>query len=209
MDVLHKLASIQGRRDEQPNQDLALELIHDDDREGIRLIAENLHNKNKKIQNDCIKVLYEIGYIKPELIADYVADFIQLLHTKNNRLTWGCMIALSTIGRLKPKDIFRKLDELKFVIEKGSVITIDAGVKTLALVASTDTTYRTEIFPWLINHLQTCRPKEVPMHGEFIAEAVDGTTREIFLQEIEKRKVSLTDTQMKRVNKLIKKVKNA
>ena len=37
----------------------------------MREIAENLWNKDKNIQADCIKVLYEVGYIEPPLIAQY------------------------------------------------------------------------------------------------------------------------------------------
>jgi len=33
--------------------------------------VKNLENKDKRIQSDCIKILYEIEYLKPELIAGY------------------------------------------------------------------------------------------------------------------------------------------
>jgi hypothetical protein len=56
------------------------------DEQGIREIAENLCNKNKNVQSDCLKVLYEIGYINPELIAGYTGDFLKLLKSKNNRM---------------------------------------------------------------------------------------------------------------------------
>ena len=89
MSVLNKLACSQGRRDEAPNQELARELAETENRAGIKEIAENLWNKDKKIQNDCVKVLYEVGYKKPELISDYVGDFLKLLKSANNRLVWG------------------------------------------------------------------------------------------------------------------------
>ncbi len=79
MSVLNRLASSLNRRDEVPNQELARELASRKDKTGIREIAENLWNKNKDIQADCIKVLYEIGYIEPGLIAGYVEDFVKLL----------------------------------------------------------------------------------------------------------------------------------
>ena len=57
MSVLNRIAHFQKRRDEVPNQKLARELAEKKDREGIREIAENLWNKDKRIQADCIKVL--------------------------------------------------------------------------------------------------------------------------------------------------------
>jgi len=53
-----------------------------------------------------LKVLYEIGYINPVLIAS-----------------------------LKAKEIFEQQEIIKNAFEKGSVITADAGIKTLSRIA--------------------------------------------------------------------------
>ena len=147
MSVLNRIAHFQNRRDEVPNQELARELAEKKDREGIREIAENLWNKDKRIQADCIKVLYEIGYIDPSLIADFAKDYLKLLRNRNNRLVWGAMIALSTIATLKADVIFDHLKEILRAFEQGSVITVDAGVLTLAGVASARHEYRPGYFP--------------------------------------------------------------
>ena len=89
-----------------PNQELARELAARDDQAGIQEIADNLANKNKSVQSDCIKVLYEIGYLKPQLIAQYAEVFLGLLHSKINRMVWGSMIALATIARLQPEQLW-------------------------------------------------------------------------------------------------------
>lgn len=73
MSVLDRIAYLQGRRDEVPNQELAGDLVKTNDVAGIKEIAGNLFNSDDNIRNDCIKVLYEVGYIKPELISPYVA----------------------------------------------------------------------------------------------------------------------------------------
>lgn len=72
--------------------------MKDQDHDGIKAVIENLHNKDKKIQNDCIKVAYEIGELAPELVSGYASTFIQLLNSLNNRLVWGAMSALATIA---------------------------------------------------------------------------------------------------------------
>ena len=89
MSVLNRIAHLQNRRDEVPNQELARDLAVQKNRGAILEIAENLWNKDKNIQADCIKVLYEIGYIDPSLIADYAEDFLKLLRSRNNRLVWA------------------------------------------------------------------------------------------------------------------------
>ena len=86
MSILEKLACVQAVRSDVPNQKLAWELASKNSSEEISEIAENLWNKDKAIHSNCIKVLYEIGYIKLELIAEYVNDFTKLLSSRNNRL---------------------------------------------------------------------------------------------------------------------------
>ena len=89
MSVLDKISSALGRKDEVPNQELAAQICKTNDKPAIEELVENLGNKNKAIQNDCIKVLYEIGSGNPELVALYLDQFLVQLHSKNNRMQWG------------------------------------------------------------------------------------------------------------------------
>jgi hypothetical protein len=203
MPVLNRIAHLQNRRDEVPNQELARELAEQKDRAGIRETAENLWNKDRNIQADCIKVLYEIGYIDPSLIADYAEDFLKLLRSRNNRLVWGGMIALSTVAELRADFIYAHLDEILNAMHAGSVITVDNAVKALALVAS-DEAYRPDIFPQVLEHLRTCRPKDVPQHSEKSLPAVDTNNKKDFIAVLEKRLEDLSGSQVTRVRKVIK-----
>jgi hypothetical protein len=205
MSALDRIAHFQDRRDEVPNQILARDLAFRKDRLGIREIAENLWNKDKGIQADCIKVLYEIGYIQPALIAGYAEEFIKLLKSRNNRLIWGGMIALGTVAGLKADLIFAHLAEIQKAMDSGSVITVDNGVETLALAASKGGKYNKAIFPYLLEHLKTCRPKDVPQHAEKSLPAViDASTKKEFIAVLEKRMEDLSDSGLTRVKKVIK-----
>jgi hypothetical protein len=101
MSVLDRIAFFQNRRDEVPNQQLAKELAETENKVGIEEIAQNLKHKNQNVKSDCLKVLYEIGYLNPDLIADYASDFLALLKSKNNRMVWGAMIAIATVADKK------------------------------------------------------------------------------------------------------------
>ena len=202
--MLNRIAYFQNRRDEVPNQELAKDLATRKDKAGIREIAENLWNKDKNIQADCIKVLYEIGYIDPALIADYVEDYIKLLKSRNNRLVWGGMIALGVIGDLKADVIFAHLAEIQKAMDEGSVITMDNGIATLARAASRNDQYNKAIFPYLLDHLKTCRPKEVPQHSEKTLPAVNAANKTAFVKALEKRMEELSGAGLTRVKKVIK-----
>jgi hypothetical protein len=202
--VLNRIAYFQNRRDEAPNQALARELAQAKDRKGIREIAENLWNETPNVQSDCLKVLYEIGYLNPELIAAFVGDFLKLLESKNNRLVWGSMIALSTITAIQADEIYPHVKEIKQAMEQGSVITVDNGVKILAVVASTNDERRKKLFPYLVKHLETCRPKDVPQHAEKILAAVNAKTKSEFIKVLETRITDMSSSQATRLRRTMR-----
>ena len=204
MSTLNRIAHFQNRRDEVPNQELARSLASKKDHAGIREIAENLWNKDKGIQADCIKVLYEVGYIEPALIAEYVEEFIKLLKSKNNRLVWGGMIALGTVAELKANIVFAHFAEIQKAMDNGSVITMDNGVQALARAASTNDKYNKAIFPYLLDHLKTCRPKEVPQHSEKTLPAVNSSNKRQFIAALEKRAEDLSGSALARLKKVIR-----
>lgn len=204
MSVLNEIATFQGRRDEMPNQELARRLAETQDQAGIQEIAENLWNADPNVQSDCIKVLYEIGYLDPALIAPYAADFLKLLHSRHNRLVWGGMIALSTIGDVAADAIDPQREEIQRAMERGSVITVDAGVLTLAKLASTSAERRQAIFPYLLAHLQTCRPKDVPQHAEKTLVAVDASNKVAFVEVLEQRLSLMKPSEVARLKRVIK-----
>jgi len=206
MPVLDKISNYQNRRDEEPNRELARELVQNEDLEGIAEIAVNLWNKDPDIQSDCIKVLYEVGYLKPELIADYTGDFLKLLRSRNNRLVWGGMLALSTIAHRQVDELYTHRQEILNAMREGSVITVDNAVKILAIVAAQKDEYRKEIFPELIHHLQTCRPKDVAQHCESTLVAVNAENKAVFIQTLEMRTEDLSPSQAARVRMVLRSV---
>ena len=204
MSVLNKIAFYQNRRDEIPNREAAQVLAQTRSRADIREIAEAMWDKEPNVQSDCLKVMYELGYLAPDLIAEYVDDFLKLLKHRNNRMVWGGMIALSTVADLKAAEIFPHIGEIVLVMEKGSVITMDNGITVLALVASQKDDYRKAIFPILLDHLKTCRPKEVPQHAEKSLPAVTAGNKSDFIQVLEGRLEDMTASQAARLKKIIK-----
>lgn len=204
MTALDRIASALGRHDEVPNQELAADLARRRDREGIAEIAAGLRHKDARVQSDCTKVLYEIGYLEPGLIAGYAADFLRLLKSRNNRLVWGGMIGLSTVAGPAAGELYPHVDEIRAAMRTGSVITVDNAVKVLARLAAARPEYGQALFPDLLEHLRTCRPKEVPQHAESTLPAVTAANRPDFVRVLEKRMEDLLPSQQARVRKVIK-----
>ena len=206
MSTLEKIAFFQNRRDEIPNQLLAKELAGTKNKEGIREIVENLENKEINVRSDCLKVLYEIGYIDPGLIADYTDDFLKLLKSKNNRMVWGAMIGLATIADRHPKEIWAQIDDIIRITESGTVITLVWGIRVLAKVAAAGEPYQEKIFPFLLKHIRGCIPRDVPTHAESILCSVDQHNKEVLLSALEARRAEMTPAQLIRFRKVLKQI---
>lgn len=203
MTVLEQLASAQNIKGEQPNIDLAETLVASKNQSDIAAVVAGLTAK-QKVANDCIKVLYEIGARAPELIAPYDQQFLDGLKSKNNRLVWGSMTALSEIVELQAAHIYAQVDVVLAAFESGSVITIDNGVTVLAKLSAANDSYQARLFPFLLQHLTTCRAKEVPQHAERTMIAVNANNSAEFVKVLQKRLPELSSAQQKRVNKILK-----
>ena len=204
--MLEKLAYSLGRNDEEPNIELAKELAKTKNKKGIKEIVDGLNNQTEQLANDCIKVLYEVAETSPDLISEYVSNFIQLLKSRNNRLVWGSMTVLSKIAQLKPDEIFKNLDIVLKAYEKGSVITVDNSISVFAGLVKADTQYEKTVFPIIIAHLEKCRPKEVGQHAERAFICINKNNSLLFKKVLLKRRESLTDAQKKRVDALLSKL---
>lgn len=205
--VMDLLACHLGVQSEEPNIALAVALCGTQDAAAIGKIVDGLQSKDTAVANDCIKVLYEIGYRKPELVSEYAEHFLRLLHSRNNRLVWGGMIALAQIAPLNPDVIFDHGERVIRAYRDGSVITRDASIIVFAALSHASPAYEAEIFPILLEHLRTCRPKEVAQHAESTFVCINPANASSFMDVLEKRRDTLTPPQLKRVDKLCKRAR--
>ena len=206
MTILHKLASSLKRRDEVPNQLLAEEIVRTNNRSAVEELVENVGNKNRDIQSDCIKVLYEIGERKPVLIVGFAEEFASLLESPNPRLIWGAMTALDTIAGEDRGRVFDLLPKILAGAESGSVIARDHAVGILVKLGSTER-YAPSCFPLLLEQLKTCPNNQLPMYVEMSAKIVNDCNKETFNRIVEARGRSLEkESQRKRVARILKKV---
>lgn len=205
MSVIPKLASSLDRRDEVPNQELAKQIATKKDKKAVKELIDNLNNKSKDIQNDCIKVLYEVGEINPSLISDYAKEFIALLDNKNNRLQWGAMTAINTITLENPKVIYASLVKIITAADRGSVITKDYGVNILIKLCSLKQ-YADNAFSLLIEQLLSSPTNQLPMYAEKAMPIINDKNKALFIKTLTSRLGDIEkDTKRKRVEKVIKK----
>ena len=206
MSVLNKLASLNGVRNAEPNKELASQIIKASDKKAIKGLVENLNNKDKNIQSDCIKVLYEIGEQNPTLIAEYDKTFLELLSNKNNRLVWGAMTALDCIASINPKDIYKQLSTILAIADKGSVITKDHGVGILTKL-SADKNYTDTTLILLLDFMKTAATNQLPKYAEDALPVITNKYKKDFIKVLSSRLDDFDkETKKVRLEKVIKKL---
>ena len=206
MSILNHLSTSLNRRDEVPNQELARKIIKSNDAKAVRELIDNLKNKNKNIQGDCIKVLYEIGIGQPALIKDYIKDFTALLNSKNNRLAWGSMMALNHITDEEPEEIYKLLPRLINAANAGSVITRDNLISILIKLEG-QKKYENKAFPSLIEQLATCPINQLAMYAEKALPVINDKKSPVFIKTLQQRLPEVEkETSKNRILKIIKKM---
>ncbi|CAN7324790.1 hypothetical protein ASC89_00755 [Devosia sp. Root413D1] len=206
MSVLGKLASALGRNDEQPNVELAEALAAKPDAAAIAELAGALATGTTAVSNDAIKVLYELGALKPELVAPHAPAFLKLLSGKNNRNVWGALQAIETITSLQPAAVLAQLPAILVAADKGSVIAKDKAVAILVKLAAAG--HGSKVLPVLLERLDGAAPNQFPMYAEQAQPVIDAAHREAFVRLLETRLTSIeASAKRTRVEKVLRRAR--
>lgn len=207
-EIFAQLSSSMGQRDASANIRLATSLASVQDKLSIRLLIEGLKHKNKLIQHDCLKVLYEIGAINPDLVSEYLAVFLGLLTHKDNRMQWGGMSALQSIVISVPDKMYKSLPIILNAAKKGSVITKDGAVQVLINLASTKKYYAASV-DLLLEQLMSSLPNQTPMYAERILPLINKSNADRFSKVIQSRiKDMEKESQRSRLEKIVIRTRN-
>jgi hypothetical protein len=208
MSLIDKLATSLGRKDEAPNIALAEIIARKKDLTAVRELIDILQHKDKNLQSDAIKVLYEIGERDAKLIADHGQIFLALLKQQKNRLVWGALTALDAIADIKPKALYHSLPEILDVAAKGSVISRDHAVNILIKLCR-DKRYITHVMPLLLSELASCPVNQLPMYAERALPVVTADIRQQFQKTLESRMEEIAqDSKRRRIEKIILRIKS-
>lgn len=160
-----RLAHTLGRRDESPNMALAHEIAHTDNTYAVNELITFLTNAKQPVRHDAMKVLYEIGAIKPVLIAPHLEVFLRYMFDKNNRIVWGCLTAINTISPQNPGAVYPHLNIILAAADAGSVIAKDQAINILCILAEhapiADNATRL-----LLERIKDCAINQLPMYAE-------------------------------------------
>jgi hypothetical protein len=206
MSIIDQLASSLGQRNELPNIALANSIVKGKDHSAVKELINCLSNKRKDIQSDSVKVLYEIGYLNPEMIAPYVDSFVSLINGKNNRLAWGAMSALDSICPVSPDLVAQHLPAILQAADHGSVITRDHAVGILTTLFSLPK-FAELSEPLLIEQMAKSPANQLPKYAENASSFVAAKNKVLFINVLSERLPDIEKPSMKsRMEKVLKKL---
>jgi hypothetical protein len=205
MGVLDRLATALGRNDERPNIELAEALAAKPDPAAVRELVDALSTASAPVRSDAIKVLYELGERRPELLKGHAAAFFDTLRSRNNRLVWGAMSALAAAATIEAVVVAKRLPEILEAADKGSVIAKDKATSLLVRLAAAG--HGKTVLPILLDRLQDAAPNQFPTYAEEIATIVDPAGRRRLAAIIETRLPKVEGTaKIARLEKLLRKL---
>src|SRR3989337_2190401 len=202
--VADQLACAMGRKDEAPNIALAEKIVKNSDAEAVKELVALANDNKAAIRHDAIKVLYELGDRKPELIIPYKKNFLNLFQHHDNWMKWGAMSALFSICNSKPDLLVEHLTEIVDAMDSGSVITRDHGIYILCKV-STLKKHHGDCMELLLEQIEKAPVNQVPMYAEKMMEVISAP----YIKNLEKILRSRKDvmeipSKQKRIEKILK-----
>ena len=134
--IISQLASSTDHNNQIANIELAKSLCQTKDHTAIACLVDILQSGSKSQMKDAIKVLYEVGARRPELIMPYTDVFFDRLDSRDNRIVWGALMALAKISKVSPERVADRLRVILDAADKGSVIAKDQAIEILVSVKS-------------------------------------------------------------------------
>ncbi|WP_262693373.1 hypothetical protein [Kordiimonas aquimaris] len=207
--IEEQLSSSLGVKDEQPNILLANKIAATKDTAAITALVNVIRSGRIAARSDCIKVLYEIGYQNPMMIAPHIDTFFLLTENKNNRLVWGAFTAINTLTGLCADVIFERINTLEKVADNASVIAKDQMINILISLSSHEQ-YQDKSITMLLNRIAKCAVNQLPMYAEkATALALSLKDALALIKTLEKRLAqTMPPSKKKRVNMVIAKLKH-
>lgn len=203
MNLRERLSSSQGINNENPNKELAAEIVKSVDAEAVKQLISLLQDHQIDVVADTLKVLERIGLELPTLVCPAVRLVIELLEHQTNKIQWRAMCVLSSVAHECPKYLESNLPKILTIMDSGSVITRDHGVKILlALYPKTATTS-----DLLLDQVQRAPDNQLGQYAEKWAAIIKSSDVPELIRVLENRSKDLHHpSHQKRLNRVLKKL---
>jgi len=207
MTIIDQLSTSQADRTQNPNKRLASKIVLANDLAAIEELVSLLQSPpNTDLLADALKVLEMIGEQDESMIIDTYSKVEPLLGHRSNKIQWRAMSVLSLIASFYKKEIYGRLTSLLDLMDSGSVITRDHGVKILIQLYM-DEKYKEEISDLLTEQVMIAPDNQLGQYSEKWMAVIDQEDIARLIDVLEKRQPDLANpSHQNRISRVLKKL---
>ena len=202
--IIDQLSSHLGDRTQNPNKALAHEIITSQNEEALNVIRKTLKEETDiDTIADLLKVLEVMGELDSGFSQSCFPEIFQHLNHSSNKIQWRAMSALSTIAEFHTDKIYTELPLILNLMELGTVVTRDHGVKILLCLYSSEK-YQQEIAPLLAEQVLGAPDNQVGQYAEKWSKIINQEHIPLIVDTLEARATELDKpTHQKRASKIL------
>lgn len=206
MGILDELTSATG--DKQSNKELVKRclvtppLLHS--------IAEGLRTGGPPAKVDCAQILTDVGQRRPDLIGEFVADFLDATRSKSPKVAKLAFTGLEQVVGANPAEVYGERDYLFQVAREGGKLALSAA-GVLGTLCGNNPNYRGKLLGNLVRLLNNIPDPELAKWVKAIAPAVEGSADGLkrLTDAVQPRRAALPEAEQKKLDKLLLKLERS
>ena len=204
MSISDRFSRSNGTRNEQLNKQLAKEIVTARDQELVNEVIGVLKtSQSADVLSDGLKVVEMIGEEAPELVETAFETVLGLLDHQQNKIQWRAMSALSTFCEFHPTALYEQLGKILKIMDSGSVITRDHGVRILIMLYQ-KANYRNTLTQLLKEQILMAPDNQLGQYAEKWMAVIDREDIPLLIKQLEVRQQDLTSpSHQKRISRVL------
>jgi len=206
MGILDQLTSATG--DQSSNQELVKQCLKTPAL--LHSIAEGLRTGTPKAKLDCAQVLTDTAQVRPDLVADFVADFLDASKSDQKAIAKLGFIGLARITTARPAEVYAERDYLLEAARRNDKLGLNAA-EVLAVLCGNNPNYRGKLLGGVLRLLNTVPDGDLAKWVAALAPAVEGSIDAIkrLSLTLNSRRANLPEAAAKRLDKLMVKLERS
>ncbi|HEY0839501.1 MAG TPA: hypothetical protein VGD74_04895 [Vulgatibacter sp.] len=173
MKVLDRLASAQGRRTQEPNEEVAGLCLEAP--ELLEQIASGLTGADARLAGDCAEVMTKVAEKDPRAVTPYAGTLVSALGHRNGRVRWESAHALALVADAAAETVEAALPTLEGLVRNHEgVIVRDYAIDAIGRWGTTSPSRATRAWGILRDALHSWGGRHAPRilgHGAALVAA--------------------------------------
>jgi hypothetical protein len=176
----------------------------------LHSVAEGLRTGTPKARVDCAEVLNIVAERRPDLLGEFVADFLDASKSSNKAVAKLGLEGLVRIINARPAEVYAERDYLLEVAKQSDAVGLGA-LAVLAVLCGNNPNYRGKLLASVVRLQAGVADKDLPRWLNTLAPAIEGSVdayKRLALA-VAPRRAALPEEIAKKVDKALLKIERS